>query len=63
MVMSSAFVVDCAAIFWIIVLMKWMSPQGRKHMLPDVALAFSGLPVPYEALQQSLRSKFMLGRL
>ena len=56
----SSSVIDCAAIFWVLVL-KWMTPSERKYTLPDyVNLAFSGLPVPYEASKKPMDSKLLL---
>ena len=57
--MSAALVVDCAAIFWML-LLKWMTSPERKRKLPDVDFAFFGLSVPSEASLKPTNSKFML---
>ena len=59
MAISSASGVVCVVIFCMLVLKLMTSPE-RKYMLPDVDLAFSGLPVPYEASQKPMSSKLML---
>ena len=50
MAMSSASVVDCAAICLILVM---------KYMIHDVALAFSGLPLPCEPSQKLVSFKLL----